>query len=92
MRALKRFPALNASLDEERQEIVYKRYYHIGIAVATERGLIVPVLKDADRKSVLELAREIAELSQKAREGSSLRKRFRGPPSPSPTSAPWGPP
>ncbi len=69
VRALKRFPALNASLDEERQEIVYRRYYHIGIAVATERGLIVPVLKDADRKSVLELAREIAELSQKAREG-----------------------
>jgi len=69
VRALKKFPMLNTSLDEERQEIVYKRYYHIGLAVATERGLIVPVLKDADRKSVLELAKEIAELSQKAREG-----------------------
>ncbi|MGC8876695.1 dihydrolipoamide acetyltransferase family protein [Thermus sp.] len=69
VRALKKFPMLNTSLDEERQEIVYKRYYHIGLAVATERGLIVPVLKDADRKSVLELAQEIAELSQKAREG-----------------------
>ncbi|WP_022798910.1 dihydrolipoamide acetyltransferase family protein [Thermus islandicus] len=69
VRSLKKFPMLNTSLDEERQEIVYKRYYHIGLAVATERGLIVPVLKDADRKSVLELAKEIAELSQKAREG-----------------------
>ncbi|BAW02093.1 branched-chain alpha-keto acid dehydrogenase subunit E2 [Thermus thermophilus] len=69
VRALKKFPMLNTSLDEERQEIVYKRYYHIGLAVATERGLIVPVVRDADRKSVLELAREIAELSQKAREG-----------------------
>lgn len=69
VRALKKFPTLNTSLDEERQEIVYKRYYHIGLAVATERGLIVPVVRDADRKSVLELAQEIAELSQKAREG-----------------------
>jgi len=69
VRALKKFPMLNTSLDEERQEIVYKRYYHIGLAVATERGLIVPVLRDADRKSILEIAREIAELSQKAREG-----------------------
>ncbi|APD09088.1 MULTISPECIES: dihydrolipoamide acetyltransferase family protein [Thermus] len=69
VRALKKYPMLNASLDEERQEIVYKRYYHIGLAVATERGLIVPVVRDADRKSVLELAQEIAELSDKAREG-----------------------
>ncbi|MCS6869059.1 dihydrolipoamide acetyltransferase family protein [Thermus sp.] len=69
VRALKKFPMLNASLDEERQEIVYKRYYHLGLAVATERGLIVPVLRDADRKSILELAQEIAELSAKAREG-----------------------
>ncbi|AEV17083.1 Pyruvate dehydrogenase complex, dihydrolipoamide acetyltransferase E2 component [Thermus sp. CCB_US3_UF1] len=69
VRALKKFPMLNASLDEERQEIVYKRYYHLGLAVATERGLIVPVLRDADRKSILELAQEITELSAKAREG-----------------------
>jgi 2-oxoisovalerate dehydrogenase E2 component (dihydrolipoyl transacylase) len=69
VRALKKYPMLNTSLDEERGEVVYKRYYHIGIAVATERGLIVPVVRDADRKSLLELAREIAELSQKAREG-----------------------
>jgi 2-oxoisovalerate dehydrogenase E2 component (dihydrolipoyl transacylase) len=69
VRALKKYPMLNTSLDEERGEVVYKRYYHIGIAVATERGLIVPVVQDADRKSLLELAREIALLSQKAREG-----------------------
>jgi 2-oxoisovalerate dehydrogenase E2 component (dihydrolipoyl transacylase) len=69
VRALKKYPMLNTSLDEERGEMVYKRYYHIGIAVATERGLIVPVVRDADRKSLLELAREIALLSQKAREG-----------------------
>ncbi|WP_038055398.1 dihydrolipoamide acetyltransferase family protein [Thermus amyloliquefaciens] len=69
VRALKKFPMLNTSLDEERQEVVYKRYYHLGLAVATERGLIVPVVRDVDRKSLLELAREIAELSAKAREG-----------------------
>jgi len=69
VRALKKYPMLNTSLDEERGEVVYRRYYHIGIAVATERGLIVPVVRDADRKSLLELAREIALLSQKAREG-----------------------
>jgi 2-oxoisovalerate dehydrogenase E2 component (dihydrolipoyl transacylase) len=69
VRALKKYPMLNTSLDEERGEVVYKRYYHIGIAVATERGLIVPVVRDADRKSLLELAREIALRSQKAREG-----------------------
>ncbi|MFN3179219.1 MAG: dihydrolipoamide acetyltransferase family protein [Thermus sp.] len=69
VRALKKYPMLNASLDEERQEIVYKRYYHLGLAVATERGLIVPVVRDVDRKNILELAKEIAELSAKAREG-----------------------
>ena len=69
VRALKKYPMLNTSLDEERGEVVYRRYHHIGLAVATERGLIVPVVRDADRKSLLELAREIALLSQKAREG-----------------------
>ncbi|HAR68676.1 MAG TPA: branched-chain alpha-keto acid dehydrogenase subunit E2 [Thermus scotoductus] len=69
VRALKKYPMLNTTLDEERQEIVYKRYYHLGLAVATERGLIVPVVRDVDRKNILELAQEIAELSAKAREG-----------------------
>lgn len=69
VRALKKYPMLNASLDEERGEIVYKKYYHLGMAVATEGGLLVPVVRDVDRKSLLELAQEIAELSLKAREG-----------------------
>lgn len=67
--ALKKYPALNSSLDEEKQEIVLKKYYNIGMAVATDQGLIVPVIKDVDRKSILELAREIHELAEKARGG-----------------------
>lgn len=67
--ALKKYPALNSSLDEEKQEIVIKKYYNLGMAVATDQGLIVPVIKDVDRKSILELAREINELAEKARGG-----------------------
>jgi pyruvate dehydrogenase E2 component (dihydrolipoamide acetyltransferase) len=67
--ALKKFPSLNSSLDEARQEIVLKNYFNLGMAVAAENGLIVPVLRDVDRKSVLNLAREIAELADKARSG-----------------------
>ncbi len=69
VRALKKWPMLNTSLDEERQEIVYKKYYHIGIAVATEAGLLVPVVRDVDRKSLLELAKETQALAEKARTG-----------------------
>ncbi|MGC8723687.1 MAG: dihydrolipoamide acetyltransferase family protein [Acidobacteriota bacterium] len=65
---LKRHPLLNASYDEARGEIVLKRYYHIGMAVDTPDGLIVPVLKDADRKDMLQLAGEVADLAQRARE------------------------
>lgn len=68
-RALKKFPSLNSSMDEARQEIVLKKYYNIGMAVATDAGLVVPVLKDVDRKSVLELAAEVNELAEKARAG-----------------------
>jgi len=67
---LKRFPMFNATLDEERGEIVWKRYYHIGVAVATERGLLVPVVRDADRLSVIELARELATKAAATRDGS----------------------
>lgn len=67
--ALKKHPALNSSLDEGKREIVLKKYYHLGVAVATEGGLIVPVVKDVDRKSILELAQEIGELAEKARSG-----------------------
>lgn len=64
---LKKYPKLNSSLDETTQEIVLKHYYNIGIAVATGDGLVVPVIHHAEHKTVLELAQDIATLSQKAR-------------------------
>jgi len=67
--ALQRHPLLNSMLDEERNELVLRRYYHIGIATATEHGLVVPVVKHADRKSPLEIAEEIQRLAEGAREG-----------------------
>ncbi len=66
--ALKKFPALNSSFDEKTNELILKKYYHIGIAVDTPEGLVVPVVKDADKKSVLEIATELDALSSKARE------------------------
>jgi pyruvate dehydrogenase E2 component (dihydrolipoamide acetyltransferase) len=65
--ALKDHPALNASLDDEKQEVVVKRYYNVGIATATEAGLIVPVIHDADAKDLNALAREIERLAEAAR-------------------------
>ncbi len=65
--ALKKYNIVNSSLDDEKSEIVVKKYYNIGIAVATENGLIVPVIKDADKKNLLQIAREIEDLSEKAR-------------------------
>jgi pyruvate dehydrogenase E2 component (dihydrolipoamide acetyltransferase) len=67
--ALKEYPIVNSSLDDEREEIVIKHYYNIGIATNTDQGLIVPVLKDADKKDIWELAKEIVELAEKARSG-----------------------
>jgi pyruvate dehydrogenase E2 component (dihydrolipoamide acetyltransferase) len=67
--ALKRHPKLNASLDDERGEIVLKKSYHLGIAAATQDGLIVPVVKDADKKSLFDIAAEIEGLAEKARAG-----------------------
>ena len=69
--ALREFPLLNASLDEQRQEIILKRYYNIGIAVATEEGLIVPNIKNADKMSIFQLSKVIAEKSAAANEGKS---------------------
>lgn len=66
--ALRKFPEMNASFDEDSGELILKHYYHIGIAVDTPEGLVVPVLKDADTKSVTDLARELAALSQRARD------------------------
>jgi pyruvate dehydrogenase E2 component (dihydrolipoamide acetyltransferase) len=65
---LKKHPIFNSSLDETANEIVIKEYYHIGIAVDTEQGLIVPVLRDVDTKSVLDLSKELEQLAQKARD------------------------
>ena len=66
--ALAEHPYLNAFIDQERQEIVLKKYYHIGIAVDTPDGLMVPVIKQCDKKTIIELAIELQELSVKARE------------------------
>lgn len=66
---LKRYPLANAVFDEQKQEIVVKKYYNIGIAVDTSEGLIVPVVKEADKKGLFQLAQEIEELAKKAREG-----------------------
>nr|WP_258567778.1 dihydrolipoamide acetyltransferase family protein [Paenactinomyces guangxiensis] len=66
--ALRQFPALNASIDDEKEEIILKNYYHIGLAAATDHGLLVPVLKDADRKSIFELAEEISDKATRARD------------------------
>ncbi|MDB6020427.1 MAG: Dihydrolipoyllysine-residue acetyltransferase [Pedosphaera sp.] len=66
--ALKKHPIFNSSLDESADEIVLKEYYHIGIAVDTEAGLIVPVIRDVDKKSLVEISKELEELAKKARE------------------------
>jgi len=67
VKALQEFPHFNASLDRGGENLIVKRYYHIGVAVDTEHGLVVPVVRDADRKSLFELAAELQELSEKAR-------------------------
>ncbi|HCI44641.1 MAG TPA: branched-chain alpha-keto acid dehydrogenase subunit E2 [Candidatus Omnitrophica bacterium] len=66
--ALKTFPEFNASIDMTAQEIVYKKYCHIGVAVDTDRGLIVPVLRDVDKKTIFQLADELNRTAQRARE------------------------
>ena len=65
--ALREFPAVNSSLDTAAGEVVYKDFVHLGMAVNTEAGLVVPVIRDVDQKGVLALAREISELAEKAR-------------------------
>src|ERR1022692_4252546 len=66
--ALKVFPQFNASIDMEKEEIIYKQYIHIGVAADTDRGLLVPVIRDVDKKNIVELAVELSQLSQKARD------------------------
>ncbi|MDX9782751.1 MAG: dihydrolipoamide acetyltransferase family protein [Bacteroidales bacterium] len=67
--SLKKFRALNAEMDIERGNMIYKRYYNIGIAIDTPKGLVVPVIRDADKLSIKEIAKEIQVLSDKARDG-----------------------
>lgn len=76
--ALLEHPLLNASVDEEKEEIILKRYFNIGIAVDTPEGLMVPVIRDVDKKSILDLAKELQELSQKARERRIKLEEMRG--------------
>jgi pyruvate dehydrogenase E2 component (dihydrolipoamide acetyltransferase) len=76
--ALKKHPIFNASLDEVAQAIVLKQYYHIGMAVDTEAGLIVPVIRDADKKSLIELSRELEDLAGKARERKVSLEELKG--------------
>ncbi len=66
--ALKQFPQFNASLDKSGENVILKKYYHIGVAVDTPGGLVVPVVRDADRKGVFDLARELSDISKLARD------------------------
>ncbi|MCU9612254.1 dihydrolipoyllysine-residue acetyltransferase [Caldibacillus lycopersici] len=76
--ALREYPALNTSLDDATSEIVHKHYYNIGIAADTERGLLVPVVKNADRKSMFTISNEINELAVKARDGKLAPNEMKG--------------
>ena len=75
---LKKHPIFNASLDEVAQEIVFKEYYHIGVAVDTEHGLIVPVIRDVDKKSMFELSKELEELAAKTRDRKVTADELKG--------------
>jgi 2-oxoglutarate dehydrogenase E2 component (dihydrolipoamide succinyltransferase) len=74
--ALHEVPSVNAEIDG--QDVVYKNYYHIGIAVGTDRGLVVPVVRDADHKSLAEIEKEIASFGKKARDGKLSLEEMQG--------------
>lgn len=76
--ALREYPVLNTSIDDATEEIIHKHYYNIGIAADTDRGLLVPVIKHADRKPIFALAKEINELAEKAREGKLMPNEMKG--------------
>jgi pyruvate dehydrogenase E2 component (dihydrolipoamide acetyltransferase) len=75
---IREFPMFNASIDDEKQEIIYKKYFNLGFAADTPNGLVVPVIKNADQKSLLELSKEILELSKKARDGKLKPDEMKG--------------
>jgi pyruvate dehydrogenase E2 component (dihydrolipoyllysine-residue acetyltransferase) len=76
--ALREHPTFNATLDAAAGQLIVKRYVHLGVAVATERGLIVPVLRDVDEKPVLDVARELGALAQRVRDGKATLDDLRG--------------
>jgi pyruvate dehydrogenase E2 component (dihydrolipoamide acetyltransferase) len=78
VQALQAFPHFGASLDADAGELVMKKYVHVGFAADTPNGLVVPVVRDADRKDVFELARELAVLSEKARTGKLAAAEMQG--------------
>ncbi|HZF24893.1 MAG TPA: dihydrolipoyllysine-residue acetyltransferase [Steroidobacteraceae bacterium] len=78
VKALQEFPLFNSSLDGSGENLVLKKYLHIGFAADTPNGLVVPVIRDADRKDIYELARELGELSEKAREGKLTPAQIQG--------------
>jgi pyruvate dehydrogenase E2 component (dihydrolipoamide acetyltransferase) len=76
--AAREFPVLNASIDDEKNEIVYKKYFNVGIAADTENGLVVPVVDDADRKNIWKIAAEIKDLAVRARDGKLAPDEMKG--------------
>jgi pyruvate dehydrogenase E2 component (dihydrolipoyllysine-residue acetyltransferase) len=76
--ALKVFPQFNASIDIEKEEIVYKQYINIGVAADTDRGLLVPVIRDVEKKNIVELAVELSQLSKKARDKKITPEEMQG--------------
>jgi pyruvate dehydrogenase E2 component (dihydrolipoamide acetyltransferase) len=76
--ALKVFPQFASSVDISREEIIYKNYIHIGVAVDTERGLLVPVVRDVDKKNIVQLAVELTQLSEKARSRKLTAEEMQG--------------
>jgi pyruvate dehydrogenase E2 component (dihydrolipoamide acetyltransferase) len=76
--SLKQFPQFNASLDPTGENLILKKYFHIGVAVDTPEGLVVPVIRDVDKKSIMDLAKELGEVSQKARNKQLLPKDMQG--------------
>ncbi|MUV36273.1 Dihydrolipoyllysine-residue acetyltransferase [Lentibacillus sp. JNUCC-1] len=76
--ASRKYPIINAAVDDETDEIIHKHYYNVGIAADTDKGLLVPVVKDADRKSIFEISKEIGELAVKARDGKLAPDEMKG--------------
>jgi pyruvate dehydrogenase E2 component (dihydrolipoamide acetyltransferase) len=76
--ALKRFPQFNASVDMTTHEVIHKAYYHIGVAVDTDRGLLVPVIRNVDQKNILELSVELTQLAERARSRKTTLEEMQG--------------